>query len=233
MNEASPLFYKAIDRDPNFASGYAMASACLFWTKFNGWVADRSKAMAEGARLAHRAIELGKDDAVALARGGHALANFIGDLDSGIALIDRALLLNPNLAAAWFLGGFVKIMQGEPDNAIERLAYAMRLSPLDSEMYRMQGGTALAHLFAGRYDEAAPWAEKALRDLPSFLIIVCVFAASHALAGRMDEARRTMGDLRRLDPALRLSNLENWLLFHRPEYLNILSDGLRRAGLPE
>ena len=198
MNEALPLFYQAIERDPDFASAYAMAAACLFWSKFNGWVADRSQAMSEGARLAHRAIELGKDDAVALARGGHALANFVGDLDGGIALIDKALLLNPNLAAAWFLGGFVQIMQGEPDNAIERLAYAMRLSPLDSEMYRMQCGTALAHLFAGRFDEAAPWAEKALRDLPSFLIAVCIIAASHALAGRMDEARRAM---RQLAPA--------------------------------
>jgi TolB-like protein len=233
MNEALPLFYQAIERDPGFASAYAMAAACLFWSKFNGWVADRSRVMSEGARLAHRAIELGKDDAVALARGGHALANFVGDLDSGIALIDKALILNPNLAAAWFLGGFVQIMRGEPDNAIERLAYAMRSSPLDSEMYRMQCGTALAHLFAGRFDEAAPWAEKALRDLPSFLIAVCIIAASHAFAGRMDEAQRAIQDLRRLDPALRLSNLKDWLLFHRPEYLTTLSDGLRRAGLPE
>src|SRR5258708_34377796 len=145
-----------------------MAAACLFWSKFNGWVADRSQAMAEGARLAHRAIELGKHDAVALARGGHALANFVGDLDSGIALIDKALLLNPNLAAAWFLGGFVQIMRGEPDNAIERLAYGMRSSPLDSEMYRMQCGTAFARLCAGRFDEAGTWAEKALGDLPTF-----------------------------------------------------------------
>ncbi len=233
MNEALPLFYEAIERDPDFASAYAMAAACLFWSKFNGWVADRSQVMSEGARLAHRAIELGKDDAVALARAGHALANFVGDLDSGIALIDKALLLNPNLAAAWFLGGFVKIMAGEPDDAIKRLSYAMRLSPLDSEMYRMQCGTALAHLFAGRFDEAAPWAEKALRDLPSFLIALCIIAASYALAGRMDEARRATRDLRRLDPAFRLSNLKNWLLFHRPKYLAVLSDGLRQAGLPE
>ena len=233
MNEALPLFYQAIERDPGFASAYAMAAACLFWSKFNGWVADRSEVMSEGARLAYRAIELGKDDAVALARGGHALANFVGDLDSGIALIDKALLLNPNLAAAWFLGGFVQIMRGEPDNAIERLAHAMRSSPLDSEMYRMQCGTALAHLCAGRFDEAAPWAEKSLRDLPSFLIAVCIIAASHAFAGRMGEAQRAIQNLRRLNPALRLSNLKDWLLFHRPEYLTILSDGLRRAGLPE
>jgi TolB-like protein len=233
MAAALPLFYQAIERDPDFASAYALAAACLFWSKFNGWVTDRSQAMIEGARLAHRAIELGKDDAVALARGGHALANFVGDLESAIAVIDKALLLNPNLAAAWFLGGFVQIMRGEPDNAIERLAYAMRLSPLDSEMYRMQGGMALAHLFAGRFDEAVSWAEKALRDLPSFLIVVCIIAASHALAGRMEEAQRATQNLRRLDPALRLSNLKDWLLFHRPEYLATLSEGLRRAGLPE
>jgi TolB-like protein/tetratricopeptide (TPR) repeat protein len=233
MNEALPLFNQAIERDPNFASAHAMAAASLFWSKFNGWVANGPEVMSEGARLARRAIELGKDDAVALARGGHALANFVGDLDSGIALIDRALLLNPNLAAAWFLGGFVQIMRGEPDNAIERLAYAMRSSPLDSEMYRMQCGTALAHLCAGRFDEAAPWAEKALRDLPSFLIAVCIIAASHAFADRMDEAQRAIQNLRRLNPALRLSNPKDWLLFHRPEYLTILSDGLRLAGLPE
>ena len=233
MTEALPLLYQAIERDPGFASAYAMAAACLFWSKFNGWIADRSQVTSEGARLAHRAIELGKDDAVALARGGHALANFVGDLDSGIALIDRALLLNPNLAGAWFLGGFVQIMRGEPDNAIERLAYAMRLSPLDSEMYRMQCGTALAHLFAGRFNDAAPWAEKSLRDLPSFLIAACIIAASHAFGGRTNEAQRAIQNLRQLDPALRLSNLRDWLQFHRTEYLTILSDGLRLAGLPE
>jgi tetratricopeptide (TPR) repeat protein len=85
----------------------------------------------------------------------------------------------------------------------------------------------------GRFDEAAPWAEKALRDLPSFLIAVCILAASHALASRMDEARQAMRKLRRLDPALRLSGLKDWLLFHRPEHLAVLSEGLRRAGLPE
>jgi hypothetical protein len=69
--------------------------------------------------------------------------------------------------------------------------------------------------------------------LPSFLIAVCIIAASHALAGRMEEAQQAVDDLRRLDPALRLSNHKDWLLFHRPEYLATLSDGLRRAGLPE
>ena len=185
-----------------------MAAWCYFWRKVNGWMTDRAREIAEGARLARRAVELGKDDAVALARGGHALAHLTGDLDGGIALIDRALVLNPNLAAAWFLGGFLRIWRGEPDDAIERFARAMRLSPLDPEMYRMQAGTAMAHLLAGRFDAASSWAEKAFREMPSFLIAVGIIAASHALAGRMDEAQRAMQQVRALDPALRISTTQ-------------------------
>ncbi len=194
---------------------------------------NREKETAEGARLARRAVELGKDDAVALARSGHVLGHLVGDLDGGIALIDRALVLNPNLAAAWFLGGFLRIWRGEPDDAIERFARAMRLSPLDSEMYRMQAGTAMAHLLAGRFDIASSWAEKALRELPSFLIVAGIIAASHALTGRMDDARRAMQHMRKLDPALRISNLKDWLPLQRPEHLATFADGLRKAGLPE
>ena len=233
IHEALSLFDQAIQLDPDFASAYAMAAWCHFWRKVNGWMIDRPRETAEGARLARRAIELGRDDAVALTRSGHALAHLAGDLDGGIALLDRALVLNPNLAAAWFLGGFLRVWHGESDGAIEYFERAMRLSPLDAETYRMQAGMAVAHLFAGRFDTASSWAEKAFRDLPSFLMVVSIIAASHALAGRTDEGRRAMDHLRQLDPALRISNLRDWLPIHRPEDLATFADGLRRAGLPE
>jgi TolB-like protein/Tfp pilus assembly protein PilF len=226
-------FNHALMRDPNFASAYAMAAWCYFWRKVNGWLTDRPGEIAEGARLARRAVDLGRDDAVALTRGGHALAILTGDVAGGIALLDRALLLNPNLASAWFLAGFLRTWNGEPDAAIAHFAHAMRLSPLDPELYRMQAGLAAAHLFAGRFDAASSWAEKAFRELPSFLMVVSVIAASHALAGRRDEAQRAMKHLRELDPALRVSNLADWLPIRRPEDLAIFADGLRKAGLPE
>jgi len=108
IDEALPLFYRAIELDPDFASAYGMAAWCHLWRKVNGWMADPTREVAEGVRLGRRAVELGKDDAVALTRSGHALGHLAGDLDGGIALLDRALMLNPNLAAAWFLGGFLK-----------------------------------------------------------------------------------------------------------------------------
>jgi hypothetical protein len=98
----------------------------------------------------------------------------------------------------------------------------------------MQAGMAVAHLFAGRFDTASSWAERASRDLPTFLIPASIIAASHALAGRSNEAQRAMSHLRELDSTLlRISNLEDWLPIHRPEDLATFADGLRRAGLPE
>ncbi|MBN9563453.1 MAG: winged helix-turn-helix domain-containing protein [Alphaproteobacteria bacterium] len=233
ISEGLPLFHMAIELDPDFASAYAMAAWCHLWRKVNGWMTDRPRETTEGIRLARRAVELGKHDAVALTRAGHALAHFAGDLAGGIALVERALALDPNLAAAWFLGGFLRTERGDPEDAIEYFARAMRFSPLDPEMFRMQAGMALAHLFAGRFDAASSWAERAYRDLPSFLMVVGVIAASHALAGRPDEAQRAMNHLRRLDPTLSLSNLTDWLPIQRPTDLATLADGLRKAGLPE
>jgi TolB-like protein len=233
VDEALTQFGNAIRLDPGFATAHAMAAWCHFWRKVNGWTSDGSTEAAEGARLARCAVELGRDDAVALARSGHVFGHLADDLDSGIALLDRARILNPNLASAWFLGGFLRVWRGEPEAAIDLFAQAMRLSPLDPELYRMQAGMAIAHLFAGRFDDASSWAEKSFWNLPSFLMVVSVVAASHALAGRTRAARQAMQHLRQLDPALRISNLRDWLPIQRPEDLAVFADGLRRAGLPE
>jgi TolB-like protein len=233
IDQALAMFAEATARDPDFASAHALAAWSYFWRKVNGWMVDRPREIAEGVRLARRSVELGKEDAVALARGGHALAHLDGDLDGGIALLDRALVLNPNLAAAWFLGGFLRLWHGEPDEAVEHFSRAMRLSPLDPELYRMQAGMAVAHYFAGDLGGALSWAEKAAREMPDFTMVIGVIAASHALSGRQEEADRAMARFRDLDPKLRLSTLNEWLPIHRPQHLAALADGLRKAGLPE
>src|SRR5262249_7052648 len=151
-NEALRLFHRAVELDPDFASAYGAAAYCHVWRKVNGWSVNYEQEMGEARRLARRAVDLGQDDAVALAFGGYTLARPGGDVEGAAAFIDRALTLNPNLAAAWHYSGLTKIWLGEPDIAIEHCAIAMRLSPLDPLIHYRQSTTALAHLCAGRYD---------------------------------------------------------------------------------
>jgi adenylate cyclase len=232
-NEALQHFYRAIELDPKFASAYGMAARCYVQRKAGGWITDRAQEITETARLARRAAELGKDDAVALCTAGDALADVVGDLAAGVALTDRALVLNPNLAWALLFSGWAKIASGDPDAGLERIARALRLSPHDPQIFSMRAATAYAHFFAGRYAEAFSWAEMAVREQPSFLLSTCMAAASGALAGRSEEAEAAMARVRHLDPALCISNLKDFFPIRLPTHFATWADALRRAGLPE
>jgi len=148
-------------------------------------------------------------------------------------LIARALALDPNSAAAWHHSGWVRIYLCDPEAAIEHMARAMRLNPLDPLLFGMQNGTAAAHFLAGRYDQASSWAEKALGEHRDHSPAMRMAAASHALAGRLTEARQAMARMRAHDPALRLSNLADHIPFRRPEDRARYVDGLRKARLPD
>ncbi len=232
--EALRLFNKALEFDPDFALAYARAAQCYSFRKVNGWMVDREQEVAEAARLARRAVDLGRDEALALSLGGLVLAYVVGDLDDGAAFVDRALSLNPNLATAWGFSGWMKICFGQQNTAIEHEARAMRLSPLDPFLWRWQYFTALAHFFEGRYDDAASWAEATLRALPNHLGALRTAAASNARAGRLEKAQKLMARLRQLDPALRISDLVDVMMpLCRPEDIAKYEEGLRKAGLPE
>jgi hypothetical protein len=100
-------------------------------------------------------------------------------------------------------------------------------------MFALEIVIAAAHLFAGRPEEAFSWAEKAIQERPNFFVGQCVVAASGALAGKIPDAQKAMERARRLNPALRISNLKDLQPFRRPEHVTKLAEGLRIAGLPE
>ena len=194
---------------------------------------DRQKEVTETARLARQAVQLGKDDAVVLSMAGHALAAVLHEFDAGQLFIDRALALNPNLARAWSSSGWLRIWMGDPDTAIRHFAQFKRFSPVPP-MPRTLVGIAFAHFFAGRYDEATAWAEKAFWERPNILATLRIAAASNALAGRVEEARKAIARALELDPEMRASNLEGRIgWFRRPEDFAKYADALRKAGLPE
>src|SRR5260221_14363813 len=113
------------------------------------WISGTTNEIAEVTRLAQRAVELGNDDATTLAVSGYALALVVRDLGVAAGLVDRALVLNSNLAEAWSNGGWVKNWLRAPEQAIERFARAMPRSPRDPRATEMPLRTAQAPFFLG------------------------------------------------------------------------------------
>jgi adenylate cyclase len=233
VSEALQQLNKAIALDPDFASAYGVAAWCYFWRRVNGWMIDRAQETAEAVRLANRAAELGRDDAVALTFGGLTLGYVGTAQETGVTLIERALALNPNMAAAWAASGVLHAFLGHYDTAIERLDRSVRLSPLDPLMFVRLTYSAVAHFLAGRHDEASLLGEKACQDRPNFLAALRVAAASNAFAGRLEQARGYVERALELDPDLRVSNLKDRMGLLRPEGFAMYVEGLRKAGLPE
>jgi len=231
--ESLSLFKRAIELDPKFASAHGMAARCYVQRKAGGWMTDRDREIAETARLARRAAELGKDDSVALGTAGFALAWVVGAVEEGATLVERALALNPNFAWGWGFSGWINVWLGKPEVASEHLARALRSSPHDPLSLTFQTAAACAHFFNGRYAEAWSWAETAMRDRPDYAFPNCIGAASGALAGRLTEANKAMVRLRELMPDLRISNLKEFFPLRRPQDLAKFTDGLRKTELPE
>jgi tetratricopeptide (TPR) repeat protein len=235
IDEALRLFRRSIEIDPEFALPHGMAAWCYVHRKANGWQTDRAQEIAETARLARLAADLGKDDAIALSLAAHALAYVVpnSDIDAATGFADQAVALNPNLATVRLCSGWIRIWRGEPEMAIEHVNHAIRLSPLDPTMFRMQNMLAMAHFVARRYDEASAWAQRALYEQPAYLAALPIAVTSHAQAGRIDVAKTFMAQLRRAAPWLRISNIAEAVPFRRREDWATYAEGMRIAGLPE
>ena len=96
--EALKLFYRATNLDPAYAAAFAWASWCYSIRKGMSWTVEPQREITEGCRVARLAIELGKNDAIALCLGGWTLGNIGRDLRAADPLTEQALALNPNLA---------------------------------------------------------------------------------------------------------------------------------------
>jgi TolB-like protein len=232
--EVLRLAHKAIELDPGFASAYGIAAWFHTRRAVNKWTDDGVRERADALRMARRAAELGKEDAFCLAFAGYTFTFAGRETEHGATLADRAVELNPNLALAWGISGWLRLVLGQPDIAIERMARAMRLSPLDPFIRQWQSAMAIAHFLSDRYDEAVSWAAQALRPDPDFATPWRVTAASHALAGHLEEAKSACARLRELEPLLRVSNFRDVIApYRRPSDLAKWEVGLRMAGLPE
>ncbi|MGE0257815.1 MAG: winged helix-turn-helix domain-containing tetratricopeptide repeat protein [Alphaproteobacteria bacterium] len=222
--EALRLMEQAIERDPNYGPALAWAAFCCYRLVGDGLSKDPVAERLKGIVFARRALEVAADDPGTLACAAHALAFFGEDINAMIALIDRALTLNPSYARGWNISGALRLWAGQPDIAIEHLKTALRLSPR-----ARVGGTAQmighAHLVSGRFEEAVPYLLLGIQEDPSHTAAYRTLAACYAHMGRLDEAREIVAQLRTITPVV----IPNFRVNRNPTHRELFLSGLRLA----
>src|SRR5882724_9801211 len=89
----------------------------------------RKQTKQKGIDFARRALAGARNDPGAVTNAAMALACFGEDIDAMMALVDRALAVNPSYAGGWHVSGFLRLWAGQPRLAIEHAEVALRLSP--------------------------------------------------------------------------------------------------------
>jgi adenylate cyclase len=223
--KALRLLEEAIARDPRYGLALAWAAVCCIRLLLDGQSEDREVDALKGADFARRALEVAGDDPGVMANVAYALACLGEDIGAMMALVDRALALNPSFARGWHISGTLRLFAGQSDTAIEHNKAALRLSP------RARIGASLlvigsAHFHSRRFEEAAPKLLLAIQEDPSYPHAHRYLAACYAHMGRLDEAREVVGRLRAITPDVR----PPVMTLRIPEHRELLLSGLRLAA---
>jgi adenylate cyclase len=229
LAESIGLLHRALEFDP----GYAMAriGAWRGFQRSRGWISPAGPEVDEGIRLARQALAAARDDPEVLGLAGNVHAQLANENETALDAIDQAISLNPNLALAFAHRALVLNRLGRHDEAILAAQQAMRLSPQDPAAYVSYQAMAIAHLAAGRYEEALPWADRAVRDNGGAIALRLKLSLCGHL-GRLEEASRCMRLLREIDPepTIAPAGRGDWGF---AQLAARIREGLRKAGLPE
>jgi adenylate cyclase len=223
--EALHLLEQAIARDPHYGPALAWAAYCCFRLLRDGRSEEQAARRLQGADFARRALEVAGDDPGVLVNAAFALAYFGEDIGAMMALVDHALALNPSYGRGWSISGSLRVWAGQPDNAIEHVEAALRLSPR-ARVANSLSVMGRAHFFARRFNEAVPKLLLAIQEDPSNPEPYRHLAGCYAHMGRLDDARETVARLRAITSVVN----PDVSYYRNAEHRELLLSGLRLAA---
>jgi tetratricopeptide (TPR) repeat protein len=221
---ALDLLREALKRDAQY--GLALSKAAFLHGNLdvNGWSEDPQRNRQDGLDLARRALRAAGDNAIVLGDVANVLGYFEPDIDPAIAIIDRALDLNPSYAIGWVRSGWLRLMAGQRDLAIEHFEASLRLNPLRKAPATF--GIAVGHFFARRLEKASAMLLLSLQEYPNWAPCLRFLASCYAHMGRLGDAQAIVEKLRHITPVL-VPTAQHWRVLEDRQYF---LDGLRMAA---
>jgi TolB-like protein/class 3 adenylate cyclase len=150
--------------------------------------------------------------------------------------VNRALTLNPNLAAAHAIIGLAKLYDGHPEETESHVREALHASPRDTDAYLWVAWIALAKMHLGAYEDALNLYRRSMDLNPNYPTARLYLAATLVELGRLDEARAEVKAALALNPNLTLRRYRDGSQSDSPVFLKTrerIIEDMRKAGAPE
>jgi len=227
------LYEKAAELDPN----NSFLWKDIGWTHYRdarfGWTDTPAQSLALAEELAQKTLAV--DDYSAQA---YALLSSVYMVkrqhDKAVAYGEKALALAPNLADMKAAVAVPFMYSGRPEEAIELVKKAMRLSPYYPAWYLAVLGHA--YRLTGQYEEAITLLESwRARANPRSALPHLFLAFTYEEAGRGEEAQAAVAEVLKRKPKASIKGYAKSKLFpyKDPADIERVLDSLRKAGLPE
>jgi len=239
--EAIGLYERALSLDPRSLSARGLLAQVLMGRVLEAMTDTRAADIERAEGLIGQVLAASPGDAGAHYAKGQML-RAQGHCKEARIEFEMVLAMNHNSAGALMHSGRCMISAGLLDEAILRIAQAIRLSPHDSFVGVWYSQLALAYLLQSRSDEAIIWLEKSRSASPNRPFVHAWLAAAYGVKGNSEHAAAELAEARRLSVAFDAEYSSIAQLRERrkamPEKVRALYEatfdiGLRNAGIPE
>jgi TolB-like protein len=224
---ALDLLKRAISLDPGFGLALSAAASCCYFIDIFGWSDRREQNRREAIDMAHRALKAAGDDADVLATAARGAIHFERDLTGAVALVEKAITLNPGCARAWQTSGLVRTRAGDTDLAVEHFETAMRLDPMGPSRPRQLLLMGVARFQQGRFSEVVALMKEATQQTDS-PTAYAFLAASYGHLGETRAALESIARYRTFSP-LPIDDFGLSLLSNKPDHISQFLDGIELA----
>ncbi len=228
--EARRLAEEAIALDPTCAEAYAYVGATHVMDVWLGASKSPGDSLAQAVDWTQKALAIDNSLAHAHARLGYLyVISPPHRYDDGVAEAEKAVTMDPNSAVSYYFLGMALRFAGRHEEAIRAMKMAIRLEPLSPGIYYQN--LALPYLLKGDCEEAVKASGKALECERDNMMTYLIATAAYSSCGRARDARKTAGELLRLNPNFSAEVFAKRLPYRNPRDRERVITGLRNAGL--
>lgn len=226
---ARRYFEELVELEPDSVLGYGWLVAAWAFALIVGF---------ENPQIALKALQENVDLAMAIDENdlktlcGSAMYHaVIREHEKALKLAEKAVAVAPSNNDAYQTLGWIRMLIGDTDLAIENLRYAGRLCPVMQAVQR--GLLATAYRNAGLFDESIREFSDCLHEFPGFLSGYAGLATAYGAKGDNEAACEEIRKLLSRDPQYTVQRFITPNLYQDQTAMVQWADLLREAGLPE